>query len=271
MIEEVLASLNLDALEAKVYLHLVQTGSQPAGRLARDLGLPRPTVYGTLGRLQDVGLVSESSAEAVKVFVPEPPEKIGLLLEDRAGRLEKHREELAILLPTIKTAVSAALLRPTFRLYEGTNELIQAMRDMLLYSNLETLAFWPIRDLVEVFPEGFVRDHNRSRIRNNLSIRAIWPRSHVVSLGEHPYLGSRKELLRQLRLAPAGVDASMGYWIYGNKVIFLSSRRENIGFVIESAEMIELLTVHFELLWRASTPTPDNPDPTDLKTFLAEV
>lgn len=271
MIEEILTSLSLGQEETKAYLRLLEVGQQTAGRLARDLGIPRPTIYGILDRLITVGLVTESNKEAVKLFAPEPPEKVTLLLEERAEQLEAHQKLFSDLLPHLARSESAKLLRPTFQLYEGTAELTQAMKDMLLYSNLETCAFWPIKKTIEVVEPDLFRYTNKVRLRNNISIRAIWPRSQVVSLKDYPYLGSQKELKRELRIAPEGVDASMGYWTYGNKVIFLSSRKENVAFIIESAEMVEMLKVHFEVLWNISTPIPDTPDPSALAAFLREV
>ncbi len=268
MIEEILSSLGIDQTEAKVYFRLLENGSRAAGPLAHDLGIARATLYGILERLKETGLVTESSREAVKIFVAEPPEKVTLLLAERAERLEAHQKLLSGLLPQLQRADSIQLLRPTFQIYEGKTELAQAMKDMLLYSNLETLAFWPIQKMIDALPADLHRAHNTIRIRNKLSIRAIWPRGTVVSLKDYPFLGSRPELLRELRVAPEGVDASMGYWMYGTKVIFLSSRKENIGFVIESAEMVEMLKVHFEVLWKISTPIPDKPDPTALADFL---
>jgi hypothetical protein len=46
----------------------------------------------------------------------------------------------------------------------------------------------------------------------------------------------------------------LGYWIYANKVAFISSARESYGFLIQSEELAQTLKVQFELLWRESAP-----------------
>ena len=46
----------------------------------------------------------------------------------------------------------------------------------------------------------------------------------------------------------------MGYWIYGNKIAFLSSIKECFGFTIESEEMVQMQRVQFEALWQLATP-----------------
>jgi hypothetical protein len=44
----------------------------------------------------------------------------------------------------------------------------------------------------------------------------------------------------------------MGYWIYENKVAFISSTKEAFGFIVESKEFVEMLSSQFELVWKAS-------------------
>lgn len=61
----------------------------------------------------------------------------------------------------------------------------------------------------------------------------------------------------------------MGYWIYGNKVAFISSRKESFGFIIESAELATMLRTQFEVLWKASKPI--TVDPKDTNLFLEEL
>jgi hypothetical protein len=61
----------------------------------------------------------------------------------------------------------------------------------------------------------------------------------------------------------------LGYWIYANKVAFLSSARESYGFLIQSEELAQTLTAQFELLWQVSTPLKF--DPKVVEVFLGEL
>lgn len=58
----------------------------------------------------------------------------------------------------------------------------------------------------------------------------------------------------------------MGYWIYGDKVVCISSRKESFGFIIESREFAELLCAQFEVLWKQAKPLPINPRDTEVFT-----
>jgi len=57
---------------------------------------------------------------------------------------------------------------------------------------------------------------------------------------------------RQARIAPAQIGFSLGYTIYGNTVRFLSSSKENFGFLVESNELAEMMKNQFEVMWGIS-------------------
>jgi len=44
----------------------------------------------------------------------------------------------------------------------------------------------------------------------------------------------------------------MGYWIYENKVAFISSKKSNFGFIIENEEYTNMLRSQFKILWQMS-------------------
>lgn len=269
MLNTLFVSLGISEDEVKAYLHLLEAGPATASALARTLGKPRPSMYGYLSRLQEKGLVSESSRSAVKNFAAEPPEKVMLLFKQKIEELESHQKEYRRLLPELQNKIPSRVSRPKFQIYDGEAGLQHVLKDMLLYRNIETCAFWPIESMIEILSPEFFRYHNKERIKNNIYTKAIWPIGQTVSIKKYPYLGTGKEFKREIRQAPKEIDFSMGYWIYGNKVAFISSRKESFGFIIESAELVEMLKVQFEVLWKLSKPLVINPK--DTESFLKEL
>src|SRR5262249_22093479 len=155
------------------------------------------------------------------------------------SREQRIYEEL---LPSLQKKVPSSFLSPKFQLYEGAEGLQFVLKDMLLYRNIATCAFWPIKAMVDILSPEFFHYHNKQRIRNNIYTRAIWPEHQTVEIKDHPYLGTGEEFRREIRIAPEEIDSSMGYWTYGNKVTFISSRKESFGFIIESRELVEMLS-----------------------------
>ena len=82
---------------------------------------------------------------------------------------------------------------------------------MLLYRDLETQAFWPISEMVEVLGKDFFIFLNQSRIRQNLYTKAIWPSGRMLDIKNNSFLGVGKEFKREIRIAPPSVECTMGY------------------------------------------------------------
>lgn len=273
MIVQLLAEIGVSEEEAHIYSLLLETGPMQAGKLAMRVGVPRSSLYGTLGKLHECGLVSQSVRDGVKVFAAQDPAVVLKLFQQRIDKLTAAQLDYKRILPTLLSRNSSSLIAPKFQIYEGGDGLKSVLQDMLLYSNIDTAALWPIESMVDILTPQFFRYLNRERIRSKIHTRAIWPADQVLNMVEHPYLGSGPAFYREIRIAPETMKFSMGYWIYADKAAFLASRRESFGFIIQSRELVELLLAQFDVLWQLSAPLGTSTAATDKasKQFLDEV
>lgn len=254
-IQHLLKDLDFKDPQIRLYILLLETGPLSAGELAKRLTIPRASLYGFLGRLLERGLVAQSlSTSGVKQFDAEPPAKILLLLDQQMDALREKRDRYKTTLATTKHHELRRRAKPTLQVYEGVEGVKNILRDSLLYRDMTSEAFWPAKIMTETLSPELFAYFNRNRIKNNFSIRAIWPQSQIVDLETHPYLGTGKGFKREIRVAPKGVEFPLGYWIYGHRVAFVSSYKEAIGFVIESTELAETLRASFDFIWQASKP-----------------
>jgi sugar-specific transcriptional regulator TrmB len=268
MIENLLKSLGFEEDDVKTYILLLELGSITAGNLAKKLGIPRSSLYGFLKRLTQDGLVAESQKRGVKIFTAEAPEKVNLLFAQKIEQLQKNQALYKQVLPSLKKG-GEKFINPKFQTFEGAEGLKHALKDMLLYNNLETQALWPQKKMVEILTPDFFRYHNKERIKNNLSVRAIWPENQKVIIKDFPYFGIGNKFKREIKISPKNIDLTMGYWIYGNKTVFISSIKESFGFIIESAEFSQLMKIQFELLWQNSNDLKVNA--VDTESFIKEL
>ncbi len=255
MLESLLLRLGLEPGESTTYLTLLASGPLSAGTLAKKTGIVRVTQYLFLKRLIEKGFVTQSMKNGLKFFTAVPSEKVLHIYEERIASMEHDRASFSRLIETFTSKHADGIQTPKFRIFEGTDQLKQILKDMLLYRDMETQAYWPIKKMVEILSPEFFEQHNRERIRRNLYTRAIWPQDQGVDVKHHPYLGSGEAFKREIRIAPKSVHFTMGYWIYGNNVAFLSSHNESYGFIIESVEFRQMLLSQFEMIWKMSKPT----------------
>lgn len=250
MLDETLANLGLRDEESKTFLFLLENGPQTAGNLAKKTGLSRPSLYGFLRKLQNLELVTESQKNGTKIFAASSGERVSRIFDDRIQSLEKGKQSVE---KAYRELIGSGItVSPKFQLFEGKEGLRHVLKDMLLYRDIETKAYWPIKSMIEILSENFFKELNKERIQRGLYTRAIWPQGQAVDIRKHPYLGAGKRFLREIRLAPKDIAFSMGYWIYGDKVAFISSKKEAFGFIIESKELVEMLSTQFEVLWKVS-------------------
>ncbi|MEI8223965.1 MAG: helix-turn-helix domain-containing protein [bacterium] len=267
MIEKTLSQFGLRDDEIKTFVFLLENGQQTAGVLAKKTGLSRPSLYGFLRKLKEMGLVTESQKNGIKTFFACSQEKLEKLFQEKIEELEQGRETVKKVYEMV--SMNGILTNPKFQLFEGKEGLKQILKDMLLYRDLETKSYWPIQAMVEILGEGFFKELNRERIKRRLYTKAIWPESQKLDIKKHPYLGFGKAFMREIRIAPKNISFSMGYWIYGNKVACISSKKEAFGFIIESKELVEMLSSQFELMWYASKPITGKPE--DGNDFLKNI
>jgi len=245
---KLLALFNLRPIEAELFSQLFTNGPMSASQLAKQANISRTSVYDLLKHLVEVGLVSETLKGGTKVFVAVPPEKIQLLIEEKQKEILVANEELASLKQALQNWDKFS--RPKLQLFDGQKELQQMMKDMLLYRDITVMAYWPIKKMLELLGPDFIKDFHQKRLEQNISLKVIWPKAQIPDLKKYPFLLANQNLKREVRIAPAGIDFSLGYSIYGNTVRFTSSSQENFGFLVESSELAEMMKSQFEVIWK---------------------
>jgi len=230
---------NLRPIEAELFSQLFANGPMSASQLARQAGISRTSVYDLLKRLIEVGLISETLKGGAKVFITVTSEKIKLLLEEKRKEVLAAAEELENLKQSLQNRDKFS--QPKLQIFEGQKELQQMMKDILLYRDVTVLAYWPIKKMLELLGPDFIKEFHQKRSEQNISLKVIWPKAQIPDLKKYPFLLANQNLKREMRIAPANIDFSLGYSIYGNTVRFISSSQENFGFLVESSELAEMM------------------------------
>lgn len=237
--------------------------------LAKNLGMSRPTLYDMLKKMRGKGVIAQTMKEGIRIFQVEPPSRLDQAFRKRLRDLNDWHAHFLRLMPDLERRQGKSLLNPKFQIFDGPDSVRHILMDMLLYRDIETWACWPIRAAMDILSPDFFRFHNTERIRNRIQVYAFWPPKQSVSVKRYPFMGAGPGFYREIRLAPPDMDFSMGYWIYCDKVAFLSSRRECFGFVVESAELATLLKAQHQAIWKVSQPLVINP--ADVQPFLASL
>lgn len=219
-------------------------------RLSKLMNVPRSTIYGYINELVEKGLVKKGLKEERSLYFPESKEKILLLFAEQEDLIESAKE---IITQDWSEEVKQ-LHKPGFFIYEGSEAYKSIFRDLLSEKPDVLYVYWPINSMFDFVPEEDLRDYHRKRVKSGTEVRVLWPQSKKISKKRFNdlFYGDEKYNLREIRLLPKGIDHTIGYMIYGNKVAFISSNKEQYGFVINSHDLAISLRSQFQYIWKQS-------------------
>lgn len=242
-------TIGLSEDHLRIFLILTEYGDHTILELSKRTKIPRTTLYTLIEPLEKKGVIFRSNELGKTFWSAMQPENLRGIFDKEIFSISQAKNAYEEFLPELLKKRSRKTKTPTLRYYFGVDGVKNVLRDMLNYSNIETHSFWPIKLMVEVLGEEFFIEHNINRIRQNIWTKALWPEEKALNLKRFKFLGEGKDFKREIRIAPKSIDTTMGYWIYSDKVAFLSSRSELFGFIVQSEELKALLLTQFEFIW----------------------
>jgi len=247
-----LQQINLTDLETRTFTALL---AEPKGssvlNLSKKLNLPRTTIYGHLDSLIQKGLVKKTLGEQGTLFFTENLETISSLYDKKIKQLKKAKNNLA---EVIKKQEFPASYQPKFIYYDKPGAGQAILRDILHSGVKKSQWFWPIKEMIKVLTPEIMEWFNKERLIRGIWLDHLWPPKRRVQIKEHPFMlpADPKKSLRKVKILPDNIDQTLGYCIYGTKVGFISSERENYGFIVDSQELSQTLKSQFDYFWKIS-------------------
>lgn len=238
-----LEDFGFSAKQARIYLASLHLGPSSIQTIAKEAKLQRTNAYDAVETLVAKGLMSISTKGKKRFFMAEPPEVLKKILDAK-------RETLENVLPQLALFHASSEHKPKIRYYPGIDGYKQAYEDTLTAKEKKLFGIFSVQDMWDVIGRE-VADHMvERRIKRGISLQVI--RSKEKDVG-YVYPTSKKEL-REMRHAPPGMVFPITTYVYDNKVVILSSKKELFGLVIESEDIAQAHRLYFEALWQISSP-----------------
>lgn len=241
---EALELLGLDEKEQRFYLAALELGRASVSSVAAKAGVGRTLGYDILQRLQERGFLTHVDGEGGRLVVAEDPRS---LLQD----FDRKRQAIEDIVPELRSLFAGHASKPRVRVYDGVDGIRRALLETLDCASKTLYGVLSMRELVEVPSIEWMETFIRKRVERGVKLlvvrsaaretEAIWP--------------SSTEQLRELRYAPPELDLSMTMYVSDNKVVYVSSKRENYAIVVDSIDFAKFARMLFYILWKASEPT----------------
>jgi sugar-specific transcriptional regulator TrmB len=238
-----LLDYGLTPKEAHVYVAALELGTATVQEIATKAGTERTNAYDVVNSLIKKRLMSITTLGKRNQYVAESPEALEQIIEQK-------RFELKDFIPELRSIHNVAETTPRVRFYPGIEGFKAVYEDILTCREKKMLGIFAMEDFLAVAGQEFLDQMVEARVRKGINLRVIRSREQEV---EDIYLSSELQL-RDLRYAPEGMVFPITSFVYDNKVIYLSSKKETFGLIIESKDIAEAHKNYFLGLWQISEP-----------------
>lgn len=242
MMNELLEQLGFNQKESKVYLALLEFGTQPASVIARKTALPKASILFLLEGMLKLGYVRKTKRGRTQFFHADP-EFLSRAKEKEMTTQKKALEKAIPLLQEFKSPFSS---QPKVTFFEGLENCKKAYL-MLLESKTEIIEFGAHGDLLK-FGEDFMRDFIKERVRRKIFLRAIGAEGKI----ERNLKKLDKKQRRHITIAPlkfGHIYSSIA--IFDNKTLLLNLYHDAFAILIENPEVAETLKTIFRFTLRS--------------------
>lgn len=235
--------------DAKIYITLLELGSQPASIIANHLKRNRVTTYHALDRLVQKKVVEKSFGKYGAYFKAKSPDIIlQQLLEQKnkvVSDLNYEIKGFEWLLPFLNEYKRTDALRPRVQFFHD-KPLKEVYRLSLEAKSMQAyFQPWP-KDQEE---ELNVLDdwHTQERVKLKIPIKIIIPKTK-----EGTAFAAIKKDLKETLIVPANLFPFKDVTIITEQRILIFSQAEKLGVSIESKHLADNQKAIFNLVWEGT-------------------
>lgn len=227
--------LGLTSNEVKVYLTLLRIGRSRAGRLAKECGLERTSVYNALQGMIRGGIVSYVIESGSKVFSAANPQRIVDLFREK-------EERASLILPELESLKKFEREKESILKFKGYTGIKSVFADILrtckrgeeyLVIGLEG----QLSERMPTFAEIFVARKDKKKLKARVILRST--------------RGIKKKISKytSIKYVPANVISPANITIYGEKVAIVMWSEIPEAVIIENKEAAAAFKAYFEFMW----------------------
>lgn len=244
-----LKQVGLEENEAKIYLALLELGETTVIPLSKEASLARTTCYSVIDRMANKGLLSKVTRGKHVYLSAASPEKlheIAILNEEEA---REQRKTIAKVIPQLVGLSEKAPGKPKIQYFSGRQGVRAIFEDLLTSGEVKSYYLGSVQKCVGIVGESFIKDWIKRRVKAGIFSYGV--RIETEEEFTTTFKSSRKKM-RQIKFAPQGADFPVYTVIYGNKVAFITSKKEGFGLILESKDFTTTFKSLFDITWQAS-------------------
>lgn len=252
-----LLAFGLTDIETKIYLYLLNKTPKSIQEIARDLSIPRTSIYDNSEKLIVKGLITKVVKYKSQRLRALPLGILQTIIDRERGKIEDLERSLAFLKETLSYSINSSF-NTEIKYYHGKQGFMQMMWNTL-YAKVEIIRY-PEFGRIEIVGEKFFHSWAEQLSQKRITERAIVnPKPETL----YHYLQTDEYEQRRKYQKTHVLPEEMLY-ISGDTTIYNTTfaicfwkQGEIVGVEIENPELVKMQKSIFETLWKVSKPISD--------------
>ncbi|MCF7830636.1 hypothetical protein K9M41_01390 [Candidatus Gracilibacteria bacterium] len=242
--EKVFKELGLNKKEINTFLRLLELGAQPVSVIARNVGLPRPSMYLVLEELKKIGLVEEFQRSGMKYVKCIPAKNLPGVLIAQEQKIQQTRELLEKNLPELEELENKLSITPKVKFFEGEEAVKKMYAEVL--EEREFKSFFNPQLMKEMMSEYFYTIPEELK-RNRGSAQELL----VDCVEAQEYKKKYESSEHEIKILKKGIEFPSDTIISKDKIFMISYGENQISATeIWNASLAETQRVLFHELWK---------------------
>lgn len=242
-----LEDLGLEEAEAKIYLHLLESGSRTHLELSRETNIDRSKIYRSVEKLTRMKLLEEINTFSGKKIQAANPKNIGLLIEEEQELLDSRKSSLEGLVEQLNglpTYIQREFEVKHYRGQEGLRQMLwnqlQAKKEILAFSH---------KNKNDIVGKPYAEKIRMEQADRKIMLREI---ENETDQGDYWYtdVPNWKSYYQSRYIPPEVLEIKQYIAIFNNTVAVINwSNAEEIGVEIINAFYADMQKQFFWKFW----------------------
>jgi len=232
---DVLAEFNLTHNEIKTYLGILHLGASTASEVSAKTGIHRINLYDILNKLQQKGIVTQSTIGRNKYYEAIHPKEFETIIEQRKKDLEEILPHLTKQMGLAKTPLDATIIKTKKGIKNILLELTNSKTGLCHFAsaNYQFGKYFP--EFHEVWPQRLYEKKVRIRSLQNPKARNL-PQHKVY----------------EIKYYPENFEFPSSTVISDDYVLIIIWEQGPTGILIKNQAVADSYRNFFEMLWKIS-------------------
>ena len=241
--DDLFTRLGLNQKETETFLRLLELGAQPVSVIAKQVGLPRTSMYFIVEKLKKTQLVEEFIRKGVTFVRCIPAKNIEDVLKNRERELEQTKQMLLERLPELEAKENAMSITPKATFFEGKDEVMRMYGQIVKEPSF--CAFVDLESVKRSMPE--YHDEIPTMIREGGG------RARELAIDNQEarrYRGKYQSRLHEIRLLPKSMQFTSDTIICADHLYMTAYDNDRVASVqLYSSPLAKTHQTLFDALW----------------------